>query len=365
MKPRLILHIGSPKTGSSSIQKALFDSRRKLRETCDVHFASTDRAKAHDKHLSTTKASVGNDTERAEVEYNALIDDFERSGAAHLLVTEEQMWTSKPSVARFFKRFTSTFDVDVVAYVRRQDLFVEGLYSQHMRLSHYRDVPPITEFWRDKRLSTMLDYHKVLMRLQDAGLNVKVLEFSKEVKEFGLMQSFLRATGLTKIGELPDKSANTSPDMRLLLTLCLLSTGRLEGEHQNLINGIFRAGRRLEQCKVFPVMKHTLGSIERQAIITDYAESNENLARDFGITFSDSRPQEGEMPILTPDASYLLALIGDMALTDSVKLFNCCRAYLETMAGVLPASVPGASDADIERLTLADYESVKVEDTVS
>lgn len=42
-KPRLIVHVGSPKTGSTSLQASLFDSRRKLRERCDAHYASTDR----------------------------------------------------------------------------------------------------------------------------------------------------------------------------------------------------------------------------------------------------------------------------------------------------------------------------------
>ena len=347
-KPRLILHIGSPKTGSSSIQKILFASRRKLKEECDVHFASTDRHKAVDKHLSTTKASTGSDIEKADAEYAAIIDDFERSGAGNLFITEEQMWSARPSVANFFRRFTHDFDVDVIAYVRRQDLFVEGLYSQHIRLSNYKDVPPITDFWRDPRVMPLLDYHRVLTQLARAGLNVKVLEFSTEVKKYGLMASFMRAAGFEDMDELPDRTANTSPDMRLLLTLCMLSTGRIDGVHQHLVNGIFRAARRLDQSGVFPVMKHTLGRIERQAIIDRFAETNVALERDFGITFPDSRPQEADLPILAPDAAYLLALIGDMSLTDSVKLFNCCRLYLENMGGWMGPSEASASNPGAE-----------------
>jgi len=365
MKPRLILHIGSPKTGSSSIQKALYDQRHRLRQTCDVHYASTERAKAHDKHLSTTKASTSGDLEKADTEFKALMLDFERSGAAHFFISEEQMWTPKPTVARFFKRFVPHFDVNVIAYVRRQDLFVEGLYSQHIRLSHYRDIPAITDFWHDPRVRGALDYHRVLSLLADVGLNVKALEFNTEVKTYGLMNSFLRATGFTDMGELAERRANNSPDMRLLLTMCMLSAGRIEGEFNLLSNGIFRAARRLEQCGVFPTLKHTLGRTERQAIIDFANESNTRLARDFGVVFPDNRPSEADLPILAPDAAYLLALIGDMALTDSVKFANCCRGYLQSLAGVLPVSDAALSDEDIAAMQLKGEELIVDGDSAS
>lgn len=360
MKPRLIFHIGSPKTGSSSIQKNLFEARHKLRETCGMHYANTERSKAIDKHLSTTKASVGNDEARADKEFEALMDDFERSGAKSMLVTEEQMWTSKPSVSRFFARFTPFFEVDLVAYMRRQDLFIEGLYSQHLRLSRYQNCKPITEFWKDEKVRPLLDYHKILMRHQQAGLNVKAFEFGKEAKTKGLLRSFQQACGLEKLGELTEKMANPSPDMRVLLTLALIANGFEEAEGRKVIDSVFKTGRRLESAQIFPTMKHTLGRRERQAIIEHFAESNQKLADDFGVTFPESLPEEADDPVTVPDAPFLLALLGDMALTDGIRLLNCCRHYLEGLPGVLPEQKDFTED-ELQEAKLSNYEAVEID----
>lgn len=337
MKPTLVVHIGTPKTGTSSIQRALFEARGQLRSEAKILYASTDRSNTHTKHLSVTRAATGNDATKAGAEFRALMSDFERSGANMMIVSEEELSAPKERISQFFKRFVPHFDIRVVCYLRRQDYFIESLYNQIMRMRGYQGIPPITEFWRDERFRERLHYHRLLSWWADIPATVVALDFAKEVKDVGLLPSFLRAIGREDFGELPDKAANTSSDMRLLLTLCMLSKAKPDGEHQRLMQGLMRAARSLELRGVYKPIKHTLGSAERELLISTCEVTNEALAEDFGVQFGQERPSEGEEPILAPDAAYLMNLIGELSLTDGVRFINRCRQQLNLEMEKLPA----------------------------
>lgn len=336
MKPRLIVHIGTPKTGTSSIQKSLFDGRGRLRAEVKAHYGATDRGSTHTKHISLTRAATGNDATKQATEYRGVMEDFQRSGCDTLILSEEELSAPKERISAFFKRFVPHFDIEVICYLRRQDYFIESLYNQIMRMRGYQGIPPITEFWRDERFRERLQYHRLLSWWADVPAKVIALDFSREVKDVGLLPSFLRAAGLEELGELPDKSANTSSDMRLLLTLCMLSKAKVDQDHQRLIQGLTRSARSLELRGVYKPIKHTLGSLERELLISTCEVTNEALAEDFGVTFGDERPKEDELAMTAPDAQYLLTLMGELPLNDGIRLLDRCRSQLQLDMEKLP-----------------------------
>jgi hypothetical protein len=331
MKPRLIVHIGTLKTGTTSLQHSMFDVRGRLREDHGVHFAGTDRAASPRKHTSVSRASRSSNEAKRDVEYEALLKDFERSGAHTMIVSEEQMSYPRESVPAFFQRFIPRFDVDVVCYLRRQDIFMESLYNQAMRVQKYFGLPHLSHFWRDERFFHHMDYHRILTWWKDIGANVVAVDFKKDVKSLGLLPSFLRAARL-EVGKVPEKKANESTDMRLLLTLRMISAAQPEDEHSNLMAGMHRAAATLQDRGLFKPMKSTLGSRERQEIIKTCQESNERLARDFGVRFDDEMPDEQPRTILRPEPGYVLALLGELSLTDGLEYLRQCRRRLR--AGV-------------------------------
>jgi hypothetical protein len=336
MKPRLIVHIGTPKTGTSSIQKSLFDARGRLRAEAKVHYASTDRGNVHTKHISVTRACMSSDANKHALEFRGLMEDFERSGCEVMIVSEEELSQQKERISHFFKRFVPHFDLHVICYLRRQDYFIESLYNQVMRMKSYQGIPPIIEFWRDERIRERLNYHRLLTWWQDVPAKVTALDFSAAVKEDGLLPSFMRAAELEDFGELPDKSANTSSDMRLMLTLCMLSKYKVENDHQRLIQGLTRSARSLELRGVLKPLKHTLGSVERELLIDSCDVINEALEEDFGVTFGEERPKEPDEPTLAPDAEYLFTLLGEMPLNDGIRLLDRCRQQLKLEQEKIP-----------------------------
>lgn len=309
MKKRLIAHIGTHKTGSTSIQKALYESRVQLLKA-GVLFPSTDRGPRPSKHHSVSTAAKSRDPVVADDEYAALMEEFNASGASTMIVSAEGLSAPHPGVPDFFKRFLDDFDVEVVCYLRRQDLFVESLYNQVLRDPGAAEQRTIGEFWRDARISSRLNYHQTLSAWRDIPAKVLALDFAREVKQHGLVNSFLKAARLDGIDALPEKVANKSPDMNLVLMLRELHIQEIEHQHKRLI----RAAKSLETAPNYHFLKYTLGSIDRAQLLQEFAGVNADLKRDFGVSFSTDLPAEGAEQIVRPEPSYVLSLIAAMSM---------------------------------------------------
>jgi hypothetical protein len=309
MKKRLIAHIGTHKTGSTSIQKVLYESRSQLRKA-GVLFPSTDRGPRPSKHHSVSTAAKSRDPAVADAEYKALMDEFEASGASTMIVSAEGLSAPHTGVPDFFKRFSADFDIEVICYLRRQDLFVESLYNQVLRDPGAGERRTIGAFWRDARISSRLNYHQTLCTWRDIPSRVTALDFSREVKQHGLVNSFLRAAQLEGLDTRPEKVANKSPDMNLVLMLRELHIQEVEHHHKRLI----RAAKSLEEAPNYRFLKYTLGSIDRALLLQEFAGVNADLKRDFGIDFSTDMPAEGHEQIVKPEPSYVLSLIAAMSM---------------------------------------------------
>lgn len=352
MKPKMVVHIGTPKTGTTTIQRALFDARMRMHTECDMLFATTERGNRRGRHISLGKAALGSPTE-IEAEQRGILQDFERSGAGAVFMSDEALAGPQVRFARMFKRFTDEFDVIAVCYLRRQDYYAESLYNQAMRVRQFRNMPVLSDFWRDPNIVTRFDFHKILSQWSDIGAKVIARDFRKEVKEKGLLPSFQEAVGLQALGDLKAKDENLSQDLRLQLALCMLYTGHVPDEAKNLTRSLFRAGQVLVETGMFKPIKNAMGRKERNTLIEHFAESNEKLSRDYGIQFSDERPDEPEEPLLYPDGAYLMSLIGELTQLESVIFHRCAQSYLLSRVGKLP------------KQTLIDEETVDDESPVT
>jgi hypothetical protein len=338
MKPRLIVHIGSPETGAGPIQRALVGARVQLQTACATWYASTERGGQLYKHASVTRAAASGDDKEAAAEYAALLADFERSGCTDLLLSDDELFVPTPSVPRFFAAFVPQFDIEVICYLRRADYFTEALYKSFSRLKKYKNIPPIRQFVRDREIRARLDYHRLLVAWRDIGAKVTALDFDEEIKGEGLVASFLNAAGLSEVGELSEKKVRMKSDMRLPLTLCLLGNSEVQKDHALLVRGMSMAAASLVQADVYGPLRYILGSAERENLLAQCAESDNALARDFGLKFADDMPSEGKRPILIPTADYLLALIGQMSLLDVRRLVRCCHNHDYAVADDLATS---------------------------
>lgn len=138
MSVRLILHIGTNKTGTTAIQACLSSHRELLVENGVLYPIVGLRHEAHydlssamgfgPKHLHL------NDKERLKAlkRYRAELHDEVVASGCHTVVLSSEYWMLKRPVRRV-REFLDSYDVKVIVYFRRHDFWLESVYSQSLR----------------------------------------------------------------------------------------------------------------------------------------------------------------------------------------------------------------------------------------
>ena len=334
MKPTLVVHIGSPYTSTKAIQKALLYLAPRMRAECGIHYANTERGKRTTRHVSVARAALSSPSEM-DAEYRALVDDFERSKANSLLLTDEFLFGPKTRYSKFFKRFRADFDITVICYLLRQDYFAEDAFKQMMRVKDFKDIPPIERFVADASMEARMDYHTLLSAWAEVATTMKVVDYQEEVDRLGLMPSMQEHFGLGKLGQLEDFADPEPADARMLMTLRLLGAGVLQDDAESLRRALYRADRALADAGAFEPVRHILGRREREALLGRLASSNKWLAQDFGVSFNSQMPAEPELPLTKPDGIYMLAMVGELSPVESMRLHRATQGYwINVLSGV-------------------------------
>lgn len=288
---RLILHIGTHKTGSSAIQAWLSAERTSLRGQ-GIHYGATDRPPRPDlpKHNSLYRSLVhpsGDfDSEKA-----AILRDFQRSGCHTLVLSEEGL--SEPYFARIGRiaELREQFEIEIICFLRRQDYFLESLWNQRCREG--LETRSIRDYVAADHSRLLADYARKLAFWSDIG-QVRAVAYDETLESS--VAAFAKLIGLKH--DTIRAVANPSPSMNCAAWCNVMNRWRI-GYRPEKVIGLFRRDRR----------RHALGSRLRRDLLRDFAPANRNLARQFGIVFDDSMPEEPSEPLGWPNP---LALLGAM-----------------------------------------------------
>lgn len=315
-RSRLILHIGTHKTGTSALQSALDGARPRLLER-GLLYPDTRRPPWPElpKHCSVYHAAASSDAALQARERDALLTEFDACGAHTLLISEEGLSEPDEKIPAFFAPLAERFDIEVICLLRRQDLFVEALFNQFVRETARREPRPLLTFARSRAMRIRLDYHALLSRWAAIGARVHALDFDgPAVRGPGLMAAFEATIGGEPL-HLPEGRANASPDMRLALLLNRLNRQRAHYELAPLL----QASRALVQGGL-PPLRHLLGSHERRRLLADLAVGNEHLAADFGVQFGSDLPQEAPAAVEDIDIAFTLQLLAGLSTSHTAPV---------------------------------------------
>ena len=139
---KIWLHIGSPKTGTTSLQNFLNDNAQVLRDTGRLNFMSTGRAHIAHNQLAAS-ARTGNATKLMEdmlreADKTPDVTQVASSEMLFNLYTARKLSGAAPEE---FKQRTK-----VICYIRRQDSYLEALYKQLLKNSR---IPPDRQAFLD------------------------------------------------------------------------------------------------------------------------------------------------------------------------------------------------------------------------
>jgi len=283
-KKKLVLHIGTHKTGSTTIQNALENQRDHLARK-GIWYARTDR-EPHihlAKHCSTYRAVTQSD-EAFDKEFAIMERELAKSGCETLLISEEGFSQLSFAECSRFARVGERFDITIICLLRRQDYFLEALWNQYCREGTAKEM--INDFITQERFLRRAEYARIL-DFWSTFSTVFTLSF-EEVKKRGVVGEFGKLLGVTL--KEPDRSSNVSPDMNLAAMLALLN--RFECEFcEPIIIKAFREGN----------IKYALGSKLRAEVLDRFESQNAQLSAQYGITFDEILPDEPEDSLRYPD----------------------------------------------------------------
>lgn len=159
--PRLYLHIGYHKTGSTSLQGSLGEERDVLRKN-GIYYPPNSGKRPH-KHtyLSATTRSLNRDGPADPDAVRALLEPIAKGadGADITVISDEAFSTRTPQQIRTLAALRTYFDVRVVVAVRRQDTFLLSWYNQMVK--ERRVTKNFPKFVRDQPWQR-LSYAKAL-----------------------------------------------------------------------------------------------------------------------------------------------------------------------------------------------------------
>ncbi len=312
--PRLIVHVGTQKTGSSSLQKAMRDAADALRAQ-GVLYPSLARSQHAFKHVSVSRAAKSGRPEVQQAEVDALLQEFDASGCDTLVLSEEALWRSEVGAGAFLVRFRPRFSVEIVACLRRPDLYLESLYSQALRTGADGECRDIATFADDPKIRGRLHYASRLADWEAVADRVVALGFETMVRQGGLVRGFFEAMGLPSTAMPDEVRAKRSPDMNLVLALRSLR----ERQWPHGLFGLQAAADDLRGLDGLPAAKHVLGRQLRLQWLDRLASELSTLEARWGVRFDPEMPQEAEDPSTEPDPLYLLALVGALSERSGVE----------------------------------------------
>lgn len=289
-KKRIILHIGTHKTGTTTIQNALYEGRPDLLEQGFFYPSPSLESGANHKNHHFFWDALRQKDDTAFIDCWAwLLAEWEKSAADVMILSAEGLGflTFRNSRAEErLRQIAESFDLQAIYYLRRPDSFVESFWNQGCKIGSTKFH--IGKYLDQEWVANYLRYVEIL-DLWGSFTDVRVAGF-ETARETGLIESF---AGLTGIRMKPDvQTRNVSPSMTCAAMLAALSrkTGKLH------------KWRKIEQHLGEEKRKTALGRRRRQRLLARFGDQRERLLRDYGVVFPDTLPEEPDEMIERPSA---------------------------------------------------------------
>lgn len=288
-RPRLVLHIGTHKTGTTSIQSALRESRETLRRA-RICYPDPDREPFPDlpAHNFIYSAMMSGPAAMA-AERARIMAEFRAARSDCLILSEECLSLPLDEIQEFFDPWRDTFDFTIVCFLRRQDRYAESLFSQYVRERREIAEDTIADFLAVPKIAARFDYDANLRRWDDFG-PVQAVNYDA-LKGDALHVPVLQAAG-TDLRITPTPRTNVSPRSGMVEIIRHMNRAGLDYDLDAFLEHV-RADPP-DAVKELLDRRGMMGSTLRTAFMAGLEEANARLAANRQITFSMDIPDEPE-----------------------------------------------------------------------
>lgn len=291
---KLWLHIGTHKTGSTSLQNFFVKNKNKLEElgvyypTEGAYFYPGEGSQSLLSHsLRNTKPDYlppKLEVDRVKCEA-AIRRDIEKSTCPEVLVSSEHF--SHSSLPEHVEGIKNCFDgivsdVQVVVYLRRQDHHIESAYNQVTKVG-FNTLPFGAFVERSLKGGEKNISHERLLDLfakvfGKANLHVRVFEKS-QIHPSGVIHDFMKLIGFDDLSGLEQvPSLNKSMPTEFIEVMRCVGASYPDVELRKFLSRLIRSS----PIKGLDPSQYTLfDATLRKRVLDTYRDTNERIARDF------------------------------------------------------------------------------------
>ena len=220
-----MLHIGLPKTGTTSIQRLLTTKRDELREQGYVY----PRVKEGGVPQFLHKVELAGRAVPFWRELKAEIDSLPEDGTTVILSDEQCSWSFRDTrlIGSLYDRLADRFaSMRIVVYLRRQDLHAASLFAQRLRVG--RTEPPDLTSFADE-MAPVHDYDALLSRWAEVFGEASIMPrlYARDCLPGGdVVRDFLEVCGLGAEWAAQHSVLQTNRSMNIEGQTLLLALGR-------------------------------------------------------------------------------------------------------------------------------------------
>ncbi|WIY26304.1 hypothetical protein [Parasedimentitalea psychrophila] len=314
----IILHIGTPKTGTTAIQSAIVANSDAL-QAADIWFVESGRHRAAHNDLANSIRRKGGDHNFNEALQQEIAAQAAKRPNGKILLSSEIFSLIEASKIRAALPFLSDYPLKIIVYLRRQDRYAEAFFKQ--RIKNGRNVMPFDQFLTSRLGRSITDYNRLLDGWADCFPQAEIMPRLYQRDRFvngDIMADFAALLGLEP-GHLVASAAerNISPSKDVIDVLLALSP-HLDGRQ---LRSIYRALKPL-QLDGFTGSGDLFTRQTRQDYLDQFLAANDQLQKAYfpndGPLFSPDDPNRDKP--LTSGFSPVQQTLLAAALNEAFKL---------------------------------------------
>jgi hypothetical protein len=269
----IVLHIGTPKTGTTAIQSAIVANTDVLR-AADIWFLEAGRHKAAHNDLANSVRRKGADHNFKDALQEEVTSQAAKRPNGKILLSSEIFSLIDPPKIQAALPFLSDYPLKIIVYLRRQDRYAEAFFKQ--RIKNGRSVMPFDQFLTSRLGRSITDYNALLGGWAETFSEAEIIPRLYERDRFvngDIMVDFATQLGLEP-GQIVASTTerNISPSKDVIDILLALSA-HLDGQQ---LRSVYRALKPL-QLDGFSASGDLFTPETRHDYLDQFSGANEEL----------------------------------------------------------------------------------------